>query len=70
MFALLRLVSERTGVATSLIASRDELLSYIDDPASSRLREGWRFELVGTLLDDLLSGNMGLTVKDGAVQIL
>lgn len=70
MFALLRLVSDRTGVATSLIAGRDELLSYIDDPCGSRLREGWRFELVGTLLDDLLSGDMGLTVKDGTVQIL
>lgn len=70
MYALLRLVSDRSGVATALIASRDDLLDYIDHPERSRLREGWRFELVGSLLDDLLSGNMGLTVKDGTVQIL
>ena len=70
MFALLRLVSERSGVATALIASRDDLADYVEHPEKSRLREGWRFELVGTLLDDLLSGNMGLTVKDGRVQIL
>ena len=70
MFALLRLVSERSGVATAMIASRDDLVEYVDTPEKSRLREGWRFELVGTLLDDLLSGNMGLTVKGRSVEIL
>lgn len=70
MYALIRLVSERSGVATAMIASRDDLVDYIECPERSRLREGWRFELVGTRLDDLLSGNMGLTVKDRRVEIL
>ncbi len=70
MYALIRIVSERSGVATAMIASRDDLVSYVEHPEKSRLREGWRFELVGSLLDDLLAGNMGLTVKDRAVQIL
>ena len=70
MFALLRLVSERSGVATSFIASRDDLLDYIDHPDRSPLRDGWRFELVGTLIDDLLAGDIGLTVKDGNLEIL
>lgn len=70
MFALLRLVSERSGVATSLIASREELLDYIDHPERSRLREGWRFELVGSLMDDLLRGDIGLTVKGRSVEML
>ena len=70
LYALLRLVSERSGVATSFIASRDDLYDYIERPERSPLREGWRFELVGSLLDDLLAGNIGLTVKDGAVEIL
>ena len=70
MYALIRLVSERSGVATAMIASRDDLLDYIDHPERSALREGWRFELVGTRLDDLLAGNMGLTVKDRRVEIL
>jgi len=42
----------------------------MEHPERSPLRDGWRFELVGTLLDDLLAGNMGLTVKDGSVEIL
>ena len=70
MYALIRLVSEHSGVATSLIISRDGLLDYIDRPERSPLREGWRFELVGTLIDDLLRGDIGLTVKDGALEIL
>lgn len=70
MYALIRLVSERSGVAASIIASREDLLDYVDHPERSALREGWRFELVGTLLDDLLSGNMGLTVKNGTVEML
>lgn len=70
MYALIRLVSERSGVATGIIASRDELIDYVDNPERSPLREGWRFELVGTLIDDLLRGDIGLTVKDRALEIL
>ena len=70
MYALIRLISERSDVATAMIASRDDLVDYVDHPERSRLREGWRFELVGSQLDDLLSGNMGLTVKDRRVELL
>ncbi|WP_368284717.1 ribonuclease D [Enorma massiliensis] len=70
MYALIRLVSDQSGVATAMIASRDDLAEYIDHPERSRLRDGWRFELLGTRLDDLLSGNMGLTVKDRKIEIL
>lgn len=53
-----------------MIASRDDLVDYVDHPQDSPLREGWRFELVGTLIDDLLNGDIGLTVKDRALEIL
>lgn len=70
MYALIRLVGERSGVATAMIASRDDLVDYVDHPQDSPLREGWRFELVDTLIDDLLNGDIGLTVKDRALEIL
>lgn len=70
MYALIRLVGERSGVATAMIASRDDLVDYVDHPQDSPLREGWRFELVGTLIDDLLNGDIGLTVKDRALEIM
>lgn len=70
MYALIRLVSERSGVATSIIATREDLAGYIEHPEKSPLRDGWRFELVGTLLDDLLAGNLGLTVKGRKIEML
>lgn len=70
MYALIRLVGERSGVATAMIASRDDLIEYVERPQDSPLREGWRFELVGTMIDDLLNGDIGLTVKDRALEIL
>ena len=70
MYALIRLVGERSGVATAMIASRDDLVDYVDSPEDSPLREGWRFELVGTMIDDLLNGDIGLTVKDRTLEIL
>ena len=70
MYALLRLISERSGVATTMIASREDLIGYVTDPQGSRLSQGWRHELVGATLDDLLEGRVGLTVKDSAVERL
>ena len=70
MYALVRLVSERSGVATQLIATRDDLHEFALDPASSRLSQSWRSELVGDLLKRLLDGQVGLTVKEGRVEIL
>ena len=70
MYAMLRLVSERSGVATQLIATRDDLLDYMNGREGCPLRKGWRAQLVGSQLGRLLSGEAGLTVKDGKVEIL
>ncbi len=70
MYALLRLRSESEGVAIPLIATRDDLHSFMLGDKSSPLRQGWRFELVGSRLEALLAGETGLTVKDGHVELL
>ena len=70
MYAVLRLVSERSGVATQLIATRDDLTDFLLDRASSRLAQSWRWELAGKTLDRLLSGEVGLTVKEGRIELL
>ena len=70
MYAVLRLISERSGVATQLIATRDDLLEFLQDRGSSRLAVGWRRELAGATLERLLSGEVGLTVKDGKIELL
>jgi ribonuclease D len=70
MNAMLRVISEREGVACQLIATRDDLRSFALDRSSSRLSQSWRKQLVGDELDSLLSGKVGLTVKDGRIEML
>lgn len=70
MYAVLRLVSEKSGVATQLIATRDDLLDFLQDRERSALAGGWRWELAGRTLDRLLSGEVGLTVKSGRIELL
>ena len=70
MYAVLRIVSEKSGVATQLVASREDLLDFMLGRQGSALSSGWRHELVGERLERLLAGGLGLTVKDGRVEIL
>ena len=70
MYAVLRLVSEKSGVATQLIATRDDLLDFLQNRKSSPLSRDWRWELAGRTLDRLLSGEVGLTVKAGRIELL
>lgn len=70
MNAVVKIASESTGVASQLIATRDDLLDYLDDPASSRLSQSWRYTVVGSTFEGLLSGKVGLTVKNGRVVFL
>lgn len=84
-YALLRIIAEKSGVAISLIATRDDLRNfasalYSKDAASklhssrkkmpsSRLSEGWRYELAGKTLESLFRGETALTVKNGRLEI-
>ena len=70
MYAVLRLASEKSGVATQLIATRDDLLDFMQDRKRSPLASGWRHELAGSTLERLLSGEVGLTVRDGQIELL
>ena len=70
MYALTRMVSEREGIAASALASRDDLLLYLLRRDESPVARGWRADVLGALLDELLSGGVGLTVKDGRVELL
>ena len=70
MYAVLRVVSEKSGVATQLIATRDDLLEFATNRERARLAQSWRWELAGRTLDRLLSGEVGLTVKEGKIELL
>lgn len=70
MYAVLRLVSEQSGVATQLIATRDDLLEFVQSRDASPLASGWRWELAGATLSRLLEGEVGLTVREGRLELL
>ena len=70
MYALLRIISERSGIAPQLIATREDLVDLAAGREGCRLSSGWRYELAGSRLSRLLSGEIGLTVKDGRVEVL
>lgn len=70
MYAMLRIISEKSGVATQVIATRDDLLDVAAGRPGSRLMKSWRYEIAGRQLESLLSGKVGLTVKDGRVEVL
>ncbi len=70
MYAMLRVISDKSGVATQLIATRDDLLEFVNDRDGSRLASSWRWELAGSTLARLLDGEVGLTVKDGRIEML
>ena len=64
-------MADREGIAPAILASRDDLLGYLaGDREDSPLAQGWRREVLGRHLDDLLEGRVGLTVKDGRVELL
>mgnify|MGYP000908074997 FL=1 len=70
MYALIRIVSEKEGIASPLIANKDDLTDLLLDKKDARLKEGWRYQLVGKQLIGLLNGEVGLTVKNGRVELL
>ncbi len=70
MYAMTRMVADREHVASSLLASRDDLIDYLEGKPDSPLTRGWRKELLGSHLDALLNGQVGLTVVDGKIELL
>lgn len=70
MYALTRMVADAEGLSPALLASRDDLSRYLLDRPSSPVARGWRAELLGARLDELLDGRLGLTVKGGRVELL
>lgn len=70
MYALTRMVAQDKGMASTVLASRDDLMAFLSDRASSPVAQGWRYEVLGSSLERLLAGEVGLTVKDGRVELL
>src|SRR5205807_8430184 len=72
--ALVRHASLRTGVATELIATQAELVRAVDaarrgEEAHVRVLDGWRREVVGDVLLELLAGRRTLRVGPEGLEV-
>jgi ribonuclease D len=73
--ALVRHRSQESGVAVELIATQSELASLVgarrrgEEGDGERVTQGWRRELVGEELLELLAGRRSLLVRDGRLQV-
>lgn len=70
MNAMLRLQADRCGIASQLIATREDLYDLEAGREDSPLRSGWRYEIAGKSLEGLLDGEVGLTIKKGRIEVL
>jgi ribonuclease D len=72
--ALLRSRAREAGLAYELLAARADLQAIVaawrgGEEADVRTLRGWRRELVGEELLELLGGAISLAVEDGALRI-
>lgn len=73
--ALVRHRSQESGVAVELIATQSELSALVgahrrgEDGDGLRVTSGWRRDLVGAELNELLAGRRSLTVHDGKLRV-
>lgn len=66
----LKMKAQDINVTPRLLASTEELESYLAGVPEAPLRHGWRAELVGDGLTALLDGKMGLAVKNGVLSLV
>lgn len=70
MNAMVRISSAECGIAPQLLATRDDLHDLLAGKCDCALLQGWRKQIIGNRLEKLLSGELGLTVKDGHIELL
>ena len=70
MNALVKLRATRNCIAQSVIANNHDLVDLARGKRKkSVLLKGWRKDLVGQELVDLLDGKIGITCSDGALKV-
>lgn len=71
MVALLRLRAKEHGVTTQFLAGREELVKVAKGECDDLpVMTGWRKDIIGDELIQLLAGNISLGVRDGELQVV
>lgn len=58
-------VAQREQIDSTIVSSKDDLQDLISKNEESRLKSGWRYELVGRDLVNIVSGRYGVAVDAG-----
>lgn len=67
---LLRIQCAAHGVAPKLVADTEDLEALaFDENADIPAVKGWRYEVFGRAAQDLLQGRLGLSLKDGKINV-
>lgn len=67
--AVVRLLAERHTLNPAVVAGRKDLEALVAGEKNCKLREGWRYHLVGAELEALLRGEHQLRVDDGRLRL-
>lgn len=69
LFSYVRVLSEKEQIAPAVLASKDDIINFIREDEDSRLFTGWRWEIAGRPMKNILTGQAGLYVHDGQVRL-
>ena len=71
MSAWISEVATRERIEVALLGTRADIIDYLRGVTSARLRRGWRAEVLGADLDDLVSGQAGIAFDgSGGLRLL
>lgn len=68
---LLKMKCDEHNVAERLVADSDDIITIVcNDNTESNVMKGWRYEIFGKYVEDLKSGKIALTAKEGKMRIV
>jgi ribonuclease D len=68
---VLKLSAQENKITPRLIASQDDLQNIATDGlASTRIKEGWRYDIFGQKVEKLLDGRLHISLKNGDFQFI
>lgn len=69
--AVVELRAHESGVAVPVLASHDDLVRLVHGRTDEcEVMKGWRFELVGRELRDVMDGKLALSIEDGELKLV
>ncbi len=69
LMALCRVISEQNSIALATLATRKDIDNLILNQKSSRLAQGWRFQMAGEQLLEFIHGQSSIGVEDQALKL-